>query len=385
MPWQERTPVSLRSQFIDDLLSGEESFAALCRRHGISRQCGYKWKARFEEAGKPGLESRSKAPRSHPNETPDQVVEALLELRRQHPTWGPRKVIAKLERTAPELAVPCASTVGDILKRHGMVAPRRRRPRPPRYRDDLTTGNHPNDVWCADFKGQFPVRSGRMCWPLTVSDLHSRYLLRCQALPTSRWNLVMPVFLSAFHEYGLPKVIRTDNGVPFSTRSPGGLSTLSIWWIKLGIRPERIEPGHPEQNGTHERMHRTMGEAIRPPQATITAQQRRFGVFRREFNEERPHEALQMATPAEIYEPSSRPYPRRIPKPQYATDQVVRRAWRGRATLRGVYVFCGHNLDEELVAFRQVEEHRWEVRFYEHLLGHVDITKPMTGWALRPE
>jgi hypothetical protein len=195
----------------------------------------------------------------------------------------------------------------------------------------------------------------------------------------------MPVFLSAFQEYGLPTVIRTDNGVPFSTRQPGGLSTLSIWWIKIGIRHERIEPGHPEQNGTHERMHRTMGEAVRPPQATITAQQRRFGKFLREFNEERPHEALQMATPAQVYEPSSRPYPRRIPKPDYAVDQVVRRAVKGRASLNGVFVFCGNNLDQELVAFRQVEECRWEVRFYEHLLGHVDITQSTKRWALRPE
>jgi transposase InsO family protein len=377
--------MSEKLRFIGDLLNGGESFAALCRRYGISRQCGYKWKERFETSGEAGLTDRSRAPRSHPNETPDEVVEALLEVRRKYPSWGPRKVLQRLERMAPELELPCASTVGDILKRNGLVAPRRRRPRPPRYREDLTRSSLPNDVWCADFKGQFPVLNGRMCWPLTMSDLHSRYLLRCQALTTSRCGLVMPVFRSAFQEYGLPNVIRTDNGVPFSTRSPGGLSTLSIWWIKLGIRHERIEPGHPEQNGTHERMHRTMGEAVKPPEATITAQQRRFAVFRRVFNEERPHEALQMATPAEMYEPSPRPYPRKAPKPQYTTDQVVRRAVRGRASLNGVFVFCGNNLDQEFVAFRQVDERRWEVRFYDHLLGHVDITQQHKRWALRPE
>jgi transposase InsO family protein len=276
------------------------------------------------------------------------------------------------------------STVGDILKRNGLVVPRRRRPRPPRYNEGLTTGSCPNDVWCADFKGQFAVRNGRMCWPLTVSDLHSRFLLRCQALTTSRHRQAAPIFVSAFREFGLPNVIRTDNGVPFSSRAPGGLSALSISWIKLGIRPERIEPGRPDQNGTHERMHRTMGEAIQPPELTITAQQRRFAKFRNEFNDERPHEALGMATPSEVYEPSPRPYPRRMLGPAYDSSQVVRRVVFGRAMLSGVGIYCGLKLTDELVAFRQVDDSRYEVRFYDHLLGHVDLRRAEHGRLLRP-
>ena len=377
--------MSEKVRFIADFLNGGESFAALCRRYGISTQCGYKWKARFKEMGEDGLKPQSRAPHRHPNETPEDVVEALLEMRRAHPTWGPRKVLAKLMQTMPELEVPATSTVGDILKRNGLVVPRRRRPRPPRYNDRLTIGSHPNDVWAADFKGQFRVRNGRMCWPLTVTDMRSRFLLRCQALTTSRCHQALPIFVSTFREFGLPLVIRTDNGVPFSSRAPGGLSKLSVLWIKLGIRPERIEPGHPEQNGTHERMHRTMGEAIKPPEATITSQQRRFAKFQREFNEERPHEALSMATPAQLYEPSPRPYPRRVPEPAYASDQIVRRMEGGRAMVKGTAVYCGHNLAGELVAFRQVDDRRWEVRFYDHLLGHVDFTKAVKGRSLRPQ
>jgi len=376
--------MSEKVRFIADLLNGGESFAALCRRYGISRQCGYKWKARFEKGGEAALVARSTAPRIHPNETPDEVVEALLELRREHPSWGPRKITVVLESRSPELAVPCASTVGDILKRNGLVVPRRRRPRPPRYNEGLTVGSHPNDVWCADYKGQFPVRNGRICWPLTVSDLHSRFLLRCQALTTSRQRQAHPIFVSAFREFGLPNVIRTDNGVPFSSRAPGGLSLLSISWIKLGIHPERIEPGRPDQNGTHERMHRTMGEAIKPPEPTITAQQRRFAKFRKEFNEERPHEALAMATPAQVYEPSPRPYPTRPNDPMYESDQIVRRVVAGRAMVFGKGVYCGRTLTDETVAFRQVDESQYEVRFYSHLLGHIDLRRAEPGRLIRP-
>lgn len=383
MPWKETTSMSERVRFIADMLKGAESLSALCDRYGISRQCGYKWKARFEEGGLEALEPRSRAPLHHPNETPDDVVEVILDARRTHPSWGPRKVVAWLARTAPEVEVPCASTVGEILKRHGLVAPRRRRPRPSQFMGVLTPGSTPNGVWCTDFKGQFPVRSGRMCWPLTLTDLCSRYILRCQALTTSRTHQARPVFLAAFQEFGLPSVIRSDNGVPFSSRSPGGVSTLSAWWIKLGIRAERIEPAHPEQNGSHERMHKTLkAETTKPPQATISAQQRRFTAFREEFNNERPHEALAMATPASVYSASPRPYPRRIADPQYDADQVVRRLSKtGETQLKGFGIYCGRTVAHELVAFRQVAERRWEVRFYEHLLGHVILEGNTT---LRP-
>jgi hypothetical protein len=203
-------------------------------------------------------------------------------------------------------------------------------------------------------------------------------------LTTSRQRQAHPIFVSAFREFGLPNVIRSDNGVPFSSRAPGGLSMLSISWIKLGIRHERIEPGRPDQNGTHERMHRTMGEAIKPPELTITAQQRRFAKFRREFNEERPHEALAMATPAEVYEPSPRPYPKRPIDPMYESDQTVRRVIGGRAMVLGQGVYCGRSLSDEMVAFRQVDDGQYEVRFYNHLLGHIDLRCAEKGRLLRP-
>jgi hypothetical protein len=235
-----------------------------------------------------------------------------------------------------------------------------------------------------DFKGQFAVGNGRICWPLTMTDLHSRYLLRCTALTTSRTHQAKPVFLSAFQEFGLPDVIRSDNGVPFSSRAPGGLSQLSAWWIKLGIRPERTEPARPDQNGSHERMHKTLkAETTKPPQATITAQQRRFGTFRTEFNEERPHEALGMATPSSIYTPSTRPYPRKTAGPQYAEDQLVRAVSpTGETHFKGFTVYCGRAVAGESVAFRQVSESRWQVWFYEYMLGHITLEGTC---VLRPE
>jgi putative transposase len=377
--------MSERTRFIADLLRDEEPFSAVCRRYGISRNCGYKWLARFKEAGEAGLQPHSRARNTHDNATPDDVVDELLDVRRAHPSWGPRKVVAWMQRSRPEIAVPCTSTVGAILKRHGLVAPRVRRPRPPRYNEGLTPGREPNEVWCVDYKGQFPVGNGNLCWPLTMTDLHSKFILRCQALTTSRADQARPVFLSAFQEFGLPRIIRSDNGVPFSSRAPGGLSELSVWWIKLGIRHERIEPGHPEQNGSHERMHRTLkAETTKPAEGSITAQQRRFLRFQREFNEERPHEALGMSPPVDHYESSARPYPRRLEGPSYSDEYVVRRvSSAGKASFKGRLIYCGRSVGDEFVGFRHVDEFTIEVRFYDHLLGHVRTDSPNT--SLRPQ
>ena len=241
MPWQEKCSMTERTRFVAALLEGTESMSALCRRFGVSRQCAYKWKLRYDEGGFEAMEDASRAPRRHPNETPEDVVETILEARRAHPTWGPKKIGPWLQRTSPTVDVPCTSTVGAILKRGGVVASRVRRPRPPRSVEGLTPGEAPNLVWCTDFKGQFDVGNGRTCWPLTLTDLYSRYLLTCQALTTSRTRQAMPVFLAAFQWYGLPQIIRSDNGSPFASRAPG----RARWRRAAGPAARRRAPPAP--------------------------------------------------------------------------------------------------------------------------------------------
>jgi len=384
VPWREATSMTQKVKFIAEYLKEEVAFAALCREFEISRKTGYKWVARFHEDGLDGLKERSRAPHQHPNETPDDVVQVVLQVRREHPTWGARKIVAFVMRHRPDVAVPAASTLGAILKRHGLVAPRRRRIRVARSKSPLTDASAPNEVWCADFKGQFQLRGrGPYCHPLTISDLHSRYVLRCQGLGSTRRTHAQPVFLAAFREFGLPAVIRTDNGAPFASRSPGGLSALSAWWVRLGIHPERIQPSHPEQNGSHERMHRTLkAEATKPAERTLSAQQRRFVTWRREFNELRPHEALDMLTPSDCYSSSPRAYPRRLPRPRYDADELV--TWvrgTGQTNLRGRAVYAGRSLRGDHVAFREVSDGVYVMRYYNYVVGKVDFRD---GRHLRP-
>jgi transposase InsO family protein len=270
-----------RVKFIAAYLQKEESFSVLCASAGISRKTGYKWVDRYEAGGVAALVDRSRAARSHPHAVSSSVVEMILAIRRRHPRWGPRKLLAVLRRSRPTHPWPVASTVGDILRRHGFVRRRRRHRYSVPYAERLRHYAAPNAVWCADFKGHFPVGDAR-CHPLTIMDGFSRYLLRCQALARPLSAPVHHVFESAFREFGLPQTIRTDNGAPFSTLAPGGLSRLAVWWIRLGIRPERIMPGRPDQNGRHERMHSTLkAETARPPRASLRAQQRRFVTFAR--------------------------------------------------------------------------------------------------------
>jgi transposase-like protein len=238
MPWREICPMEERARFIVECLRGELSMTALCRQYSISRKTGYKWWDRFEAEGRGQLADRTRACRSHPNATPPEVVTILVDARKRHPTWGPRKLIAWLAARYPRLRLPASSTAGDILKRHGLARPRRRRAQAAPYTEPFLACDGPNAVWCADFKGGFDVGNGRRCNPLTVSDAYSRYLLRCEALTLIDEARVRPIFESAFCEFGLPQAIRTDNGPPLATVAPGGLSRLAIWWIKLGIRPE---------------------------------------------------------------------------------------------------------------------------------------------------
>ena len=293
MPWQETCAMEQRMRLIAELLRKAMPVSTVCACYGVSRQTAYKWRTRFARAGLDGLRERSRRPLTMPQAMPAAVREEIVATRRAHPTWGPRKLRAYLRRHRSHQVWPAASTIGDLLRRQGLVERRRRPRRTPQTVGALRQPVGPNSVWGADFKGHFRLGDGTRCHPLTVSDLHSRFLLRCQALPAEREALVRPVFEDIFRRYGLPECIRTDNGAPFASRAPGGLSRLSAWWLKLGIWPERIVPGCPQQNGCHERLHRTLKAAtIRPPRPTLAAQQRAFARFHHEYNTLRPHAAL---------------------------------------------------------------------------------------------
>jgi transposase InsO family protein len=360
-----------RTRFVIECLRGEMSMTELCQYYEISRKTGYKWRQRFNNGGHPWLVDRSRAPHAHPNATAEEVVTILIGARKAHPTWGPRKLVAWLAVKYPRLQLPSASTVGAILKRHGMSRPQRPRRRTPPYAAPFVGCDGPNAVWCTDFKGGFELGNGRRCNPLTLSDAYSRYLLRCEGLTLMDEHRVRPIFESAFCEYGLPIAIRTDNGPPFATVAPGGLSRLAIWWIKLGIRPERIAPASPHENGRHERMHRTLkAEATKPPQRTLADQQRAFDRFRREYNQERPHEALGQKPPWTAYEASSRLYPVKLREPDYPSDFQVRSVRpNGLIKWKGTELYLAETLAGESVGIKQIEEDCWQVCFADVPLG----------------
>lgn len=376
MPWTRTDAMSERVKFIGAYLQDESSFSELCLDFGVSRKTGYKWVARYESAGLNALAERSRAPHSHARALPESLVQAIVAVRRRHPRWGPRKLRVILGRQQPDRVLPAASTIGDVLKRHGLVGKRRRIRRSDPYGEQLRTYATPNAVWCADFKGHFPVGVAR-CHPLTISDGYSRYLLCCRALRRPKYTLTRPVFEWAFREYGLPEAIRTDNGSPFSTLALGGLSRLAVWWIRLGIRPERIVPGRPDQNGRHERMHRTLkADTARPPRASFLAQQRAFDHFRVEYNEQRPHEALGQNCPATRYHPSTRPYPRQLPEPEYPSHFTVQLAYGdGSIQCGGRRWYLSDCLSRELIGLEACAEDRWRVHFGHVALGVIDLQR----------
>jgi len=373
MPWMETCAMSERNGFIAEWRKREESMTALCRRFGISRECGYKWLNRFMNEGPGGLEDRSRTRHHHPNATPDEVELRVRQLRIEHPTWGPKKLVAWLQRHEPDLEVPAPSTVGEILRRAGLSEPRGRSQRVQRPQGIESAEPRPNALWCIDHKGHFPTRNGTHCVPLTLTDHHSRYLLGLHATTSTRFAQVRPVLLFHFSEYGLPDAIRSDNGAPFASRAPGGLSAFGVLMAKLGIRHERIEPGHPEQNGRHERMHRTLkAETASPPANTLRAQQAAFIAFQDEYNNQRPHEALQQRTPADLYTASTRPFVR-IEPPMYAPEFMVREVrHNGWVSFRGFDLYVGKALDHELVGCREHND-IVEVFFYGIFVGAADL------------
>jgi transposase InsO family protein len=354
----------------------ETSMAELCRMFGISRQTGYELVAQFTANGLDGLKPHSRAPRHHPNAVPEEVCAAVIRAKARHPSWGPKKLSPLAEEAeAIQQHWPVASTRGAILARAGLIVPRRA-PRahvPPRTQP-FGSVSQANDTWCADFKGWFRTADGVRCDPLTITDAYSRVLLRCQALQHGiHEQYARPIFEAAFREYGLPLRLRTDNGSPFAHIGAGGLSGLAVWWIKLGIVPERIDPGRPSQNGRHERLHRTLKmETAQPPAATIRAQQQCFDAFRHEYNAERPHEALGQQPPLSCYWPSPRTYPRRLEEPTYPDAEQVRRVrHNGEIRWSSSTIYVSRVLIGEPVGIYEIAD-GWLVRYGPIDLGLLD-------------
>jgi len=383
MPWKECVVLEERFQFVNEWNSGDWSMAELCRFFGVARMTGYKWLGRYAEEGLAGLQDRSRAPHRPSGALGEEVEEAVLAVRENHPYWGARKIQAYLQRVEAEV-IPATSTIGSMLKSNGLTVKRKRRRAARPSSEPLGHATEANKVWCADFKGWFRTGDGQRIDPLTISDAYSRYLLRCQVVQAADYRHSKPIFEAAFREYGLPERIRTDNGAPFGSNGESGLTGLSVWWIKLGVRPERIAPGKPQQNGRHERLHRTLKqETASPPARNRRAQQESFDAFRREYNEERPHEALQQTTPASHYVPSGRPYPKRMAEISYPLEWEVRAVSDGgQMRWQCDRVFVAHALEGERVGLESIDERYRRVWFSFYEVGVLDSKH---GRVIRPK
>jgi transposase InsO family protein len=375
MPWTETSPVEQRIKFIADLHLGLYSMSDLCARYSISRRTGYKWRQRHLDDGQAGLQDRSHATHSCPHRMSDEVADLIIWARLEHPDWGARKLIAWLRPRFPEIQQwPASSSGSNLLARQGLIPPNRRRRRPKHPGAVPPTTHEPNDLWTADFKGQFRTGDGAEVYPLTIADLHTRYLLTCQSLPGVGIKGTRPHFERAFREYGLPKAIRTDNGPPFCSKAIHGLSRLNVWWLRLGIQHQRIRPASPQENGAHERRHRTLKRAAcRPTKATPTAQQRAFNHFRAEFNHDRPHEALDDDTPGSRYHPSPRNYTHRLPTIDYPGHFTVKRVTnQGSIRFKHKVLFLSRTLDRLPVGLEETEDGIWSLYFIDLLIAKID-------------
>ena len=375
MPWKETCVMEQRARFVMDVLKGTYCISELCTAYGVSRKTAYKWLRRFEQGGFEALHDRSRAPHSHPHEISRQVKEAILAVKRRFPKWGAPKIRDWLERIHSDWdRYPAISTIGLLLQKQGLTCSRRRRRKATPSKLPLTSGRYSNHVWCADFKGHFRTANGSRCNPLTISDHASRYLLCCRHLVRMSYELTKMHFERTFRRYGMPEVIRTDNGAPFASVGLAGLSRLSYWWIRIGIYPERIEPGHPEQNGRHERMHKTLkSHTANPPAKTIIQQQRRFNSFRAEYNDYRPHEALAMRTPAECYRKSPRQFPERLPKLSYPDHMQVKKVQdHGDIKYLGRRLFTTECLGGQYIGIEQKDENLSLLWYCGYLLGELD-------------
>ena len=373
MGWMETCAVDERMRFVIAAEKHEESFAAVCRRFGVSRRVGYKWLERYQEAGIAGLWDRSRAPLHHPQAVAEEIAERCLAVRRAHPSWGPRKVRAFLERQATGTDWPVASTIGSLFDREGLTVKRKLRRRSPPSSAPFAHCGAANDVWCIDFKGWFLTGDGGRCEPLTLTDAHSRYLLRCQALARTDTDHVWPVLDAAFREFGLPKRLRSDNGSPFASRGPGGLSRLSVKVIKAGVVPERIAPGKPQQNGRHERMHLTLlQDTASPPAGSLREQLKRLRNFQRIYNEQRPHESLGDDTPADHYTASPRRFDGVLREPEYGEHEVRRVRHNGEIRWQGQTIYISEALIGEPVGLCENDAAGWTVCYGPIVLGTIN-------------
>lgn len=374
MPWKTTSAAEERAKFIQKYLEGGLSLAALCRQAGISRKTGNKWVRRHERDGLHALEDRSREAKTHPNEVSPEIEAWILRGRGKYPTWGPKKRVAWVKEKGGFERVCAVSTAGEILHRHGLTVSQRSGKKNEVWAHPLTECSEANRVWCVDFKGWFRLGNGRRCDPLTITDGYSRYLIKCQALERTGLETTKRIFEATFREYGLPEWIRSDNGPPFSGTGLGGFSGLSLWWLKLGITHERIEPGKPYQNGRHERMHLTLKrEATQPAAFDLRAQQRRFNAFRQTFNQERPHEALGQKTPVSIYQRSTRQYTGRFIELEYADGAIIRKVQkRGEFNWEGHRIFFGEAFAGEQIAFEPEEDGVWVIKFGPVRLGSFD-------------
>lgn len=372
MPWMECDAMSERLKFVGRLLDGEK-MTDLCREFGISRPTGYKIFNRYSQEGVMAFNQRSSRPHRNPNSTSEHVIKLITDLRKTHPSWGAPKIRNYLTRKHSEIQFPVSSTIHVILEKFALV---RKRPRRCKYKAEgtiLTPGQNPNDVWCADYKGQFKMKNGQYCYPLTISDYLSRFILCVEAFENTRENQALLAFENTFKEFGLPSAIRTDNGVPFSSRSICGLSKLSAWWLRLGIKIQRIEPGHPQQNGIHERMHLTLKQSISIAE-NLLQQQDFFESFIQTFNQERPHDGIHQQRPADLYKKSERQFPKYITDPQYPKEYETH--WVSKCgslmPFKGKRVFVSEALACQPLGIREVEVGVFKVKFMEYDLGYFD-------------
>jgi putative transposase len=357
--WKETSVQDQRVQFIGLYRTGEHSVTDLCKSFGVSRTTGHRLIRDYEECGLPGLESASRAPRNHPNATPSEIEERIKACKGKHTKWGPKKIRHVLDRDDPDTQWPAVSTVGEILKRAGLTSKRKGRARTGLSKvSSPLDASAPNDTWCADFKGEFTLGNSRLCYPLTITDASVRILLRCQCLANPTIDGSYPIFAAAFQEYGLPQAIRTDNGAPFASTGLGGLTTLAVWWVRLGIRLDRIDKGHPEQNGRHERMHRELKDCVaNPPAYDMNSQQRACDAFREEYNQTRPHEGIGMATPASLYTASAREYPAVLPEIEYPEGMVIRMVRHdGYIKWKGSMMYLSEALAGQPVGLDQMDD-----------------------------
>lgn len=375
MPWKETCPMKQRVAMIGDWIKDESSIAELSRIYGVSRVTVYKWLERFQKEGPAGVKEHSRAPRSHPNAVPEEMIKEIITARTSHPSWGPKKIQDLLRHQYPDEDWPSQSTMTMIFRREGLVKTRHTRQPVVPYTQPFLACDGPNKVWSADFKGQFRTKDGNACYPLTITDNFSRFILLCRGLEHPNQQTVIPWFEATFRRYGLPEAIRTDNGTPFASNGLGGLSRVSAWFIKLGIQHERIEKGHPEQNGRHERMHRTLKEeTCKTPQSSLQAQQRVFNEFVNEYNFSRPHEAIAMKKPGDLYENSNRYYSRRLTTIRYESEYFVRSVRpNGEIKWKGKLVYLTPALGGEKVGLAQLHnENEWEVFYGPLKLGILD-------------